>query len=893
LVVSGENLGGANIGRNRNRNKDEQAMAVLRSGALEIDPDHLQVRRSGQIIHLTPREWALLQALVAQPNRVLPHRALLQQAWGDTYGDEVDYLHTYIRRLRRKIELDPAKPQVLLTEAGIGYRLEAIPSEMASPAAVLAASPPKAPPQRVNAWPQEVRNRYVGRQEVATALRALLLEEARLISIYGRSGMGKTALACKVLADLEEAPDNPFVGMVALSAATTGISLARIEADLGKLLAETDRFALQAALADTDGPAQRTAALLNALRGRRYLVLLDNLEALQNPATGELTDPQLAAFLEVLLTQGGPLSLLVTSSDPLFLPRPLKPWERVIALDHGLPTDEAVRLLRFYDPDDEAGLQSASDATCAALAAKTGGFPRALLAVAGLLLEDSLLRPEDILADEALFAGEVGALIAQNAIRRLNGPMQQVMMASALLGRPAEKEAFEAILAPFMERRIIHGQLNRLVRAYFLIFDGTARTFTLTPADRAYCLGLIPLGGAEDAEQAFTRHRLHQEMAAYYMHKSESAIEAAGLPAFEHLLGAGQYEKAASLLLTMDGEFLSRGGWDFQLCAMYEALQGHLPSGQMARQALIRLGKMYRRLGRTREAVDRLEEALGQSEAADDATNQKAALNNLAWAHYELGKFQTAQSYLRQSLALLGQVPDPLGEGKTRSGLGWVAYLLGHNEEATAHFREALAIYEQINYADGQAMNQGDLGQALIVQGHSQEGVALLREAVAMANALGLRREQSYKGGYLAAALLEQGDLLGAAAAAQAAREANIAANNYFTAAIHGAALLRLGQRAEAEHALRQSVVHADALISHTWGLFWVRYGRAFALAGLALLGVESVEGAIQDYGMARAICAEVGVVATHQRLLTALAQADALGALQDAQRALEGSFFA
>jgi two-component system KDP operon response regulator KdpE len=59
------------------------------------------------------------------PGKVLSHRLILQNVWGNEYGDESEYLRVYIGKLRQKIERDPLKPQVLLTERGIGYRFEA------------------------------------------------------------------------------------------------------------------------------------------------------------------------------------------------------------------------------------------------------------------------------------------------------------------------------------------------------------------------------------------------------------------------------------------------------------------------------------------------------------------------------------------------------------------------------------------------------------------------------------------------------------------------------------------------------------------------------------------------------------------------------------------------
>ncbi len=95
---------------------------VRRYGELELDVDAHVVRRSGVELKLTRTEFALLAELVLNAGKTLTQRALLQRVWGSEYGDEAEYLRVYVGRLRRKIEVDPANPRHLLTEAGVGYR---------------------------------------------------------------------------------------------------------------------------------------------------------------------------------------------------------------------------------------------------------------------------------------------------------------------------------------------------------------------------------------------------------------------------------------------------------------------------------------------------------------------------------------------------------------------------------------------------------------------------------------------------------------------------------------------------------------------------------------------------------------------------------------------------
>jgi two-component system, OmpR family, KDP operon response regulator KdpE len=90
---------------------------------LEIDFSARRVRVEGRNVSLTPKQYDVLAYLARNAGKVLTHRQILQAAWGGQYADEVDYVWTYVRRIRRRIEPDPAAPRFVLTEPGVGYRM--------------------------------------------------------------------------------------------------------------------------------------------------------------------------------------------------------------------------------------------------------------------------------------------------------------------------------------------------------------------------------------------------------------------------------------------------------------------------------------------------------------------------------------------------------------------------------------------------------------------------------------------------------------------------------------------------------------------------------------------------------------------------------------------------
>jgi two-component system KDP operon response regulator KdpE len=101
----------------------EAQAASLTIGDVVIDLWRHEVRRDGHLVDLTPTEFKLLQELATHAGKVLLHRDLLTRVWGPEYRDDVDYLRTYIRSLRRKLEKVPSAPRLIVTRPGVGYML--------------------------------------------------------------------------------------------------------------------------------------------------------------------------------------------------------------------------------------------------------------------------------------------------------------------------------------------------------------------------------------------------------------------------------------------------------------------------------------------------------------------------------------------------------------------------------------------------------------------------------------------------------------------------------------------------------------------------------------------------------------------------------------------------
>ncbi|MDF2492520.1 MAG: DNA-binding response regulator [Microbacterium sp.] len=97
--------------------------AVVRFGEVELDLAAKTVTRAGAAVHLTPTEWRMLEFLARHPGALVTRQSLLKEIWASDQVSDSGYLRLYMSQLRKKLEVDPARPVHLLTEQGMGYRL--------------------------------------------------------------------------------------------------------------------------------------------------------------------------------------------------------------------------------------------------------------------------------------------------------------------------------------------------------------------------------------------------------------------------------------------------------------------------------------------------------------------------------------------------------------------------------------------------------------------------------------------------------------------------------------------------------------------------------------------------------------------------------------------------
>ncbi|MES2178845.1 MAG: response regulator [Gemmatimonadota bacterium] len=115
----------AQLRRAADRSTGSAKPGIVEAHGVRIDLVGRTVLRDGRDVHLTPTEWALLRALVANAGKTLTHAQLFAAVWSNSSGDPQQYLRVYIGQLRRKLEADPVRPRLIRTESAVGYRFVA------------------------------------------------------------------------------------------------------------------------------------------------------------------------------------------------------------------------------------------------------------------------------------------------------------------------------------------------------------------------------------------------------------------------------------------------------------------------------------------------------------------------------------------------------------------------------------------------------------------------------------------------------------------------------------------------------------------------------------------------------------------------------------------------
>jgi serine/threonine protein kinase/tetratricopeptide (TPR) repeat protein len=660
-----------------------------------------------------------------------------------------------------------------------------------------------------------------------------------LVGVYGRGGIGKTALTCKVLGDFEKR--GVIDGVAYLRADSTPpldiISLFDTLSEFvpdGHLFHDTKH---DAGTSTTD----KTRLLLDALSGRRYLVFIDNLETLQDTQNYAISDSKMRQFFETILDkQGSPLTVIITSRYPIPFPNTRKAYETVIRLDEGLPPADAIAFLRGID--NQSVLPSADDQLLVWID-KVGGYPRGLEALVGYLDGGQTRHIDDLLEDNSLFEGEVLSNIVHHIVGELPDTFRKVMAGVALIGQATTRAELDYLLIPYMESASVRVILERLVDSHFLSYNRQTRAYSLHPIDRDYALSGIPQGSPADDETSFTRYRLHGRMAGYYKSRRKPQSEwrslddiAPQLSEMEHLYAIGEYDGVGAILVEIDFNYLTKWGYTDLSLLWLTRVEGKISDPAIAMVCIGNLGSVYRYIGDTQTGITYSQRALDMARLHDNQQQEARNLNNLANGYAMMGQLETAIGYYLEGLALARQINVKTSTFSHLFNLAYCYLSLGQAQKSIEYYQQALKISQETQNKPNEGVTLTCLGAIMLQQGRYADALVYLQSALDCLIATKSADQLNYTYSIFAVTYWFMDDLPHALTAIHEAYQYDLIYSQHRTAVLDGCILYSMRRIDEAKIAFTDAIRHADMILAKTRNQYEPLYNRALALTGLWLL---------------------------------------------------------
>ncbi|MCO6427789.1 TIR domain-containing protein [Nitrosomonas communis] len=534
--------------------------------------------------------------------------------------------------------------------------------------------------------PPDIAPTFFQNRHVETKLIGDFLKDPsrRLLTIVGRGGIGKTAMACRLLKALESGhlPDDlgplSVEGIVYLSAkGSRRINTTHLLTDLGKLLPVNKSNALDALYKDPQISTEaKLQALLTEFPQGRTVVLLDNLEDLIDPATEDVQDDELNQALRALL-QAPPhaVKVIVTtriSPRQWLVIHPER--QQQIFLDEGLESPHAENILREMDADGKVGLKHAPESLLNEARIYTRGYPRALVALYGILSADRYTTLEEVLSKP--LPDHVVEVLVGEAFDRLDITSQKVMEALAIYERPVTPAAVDYLLQPFEPSINSAPVLNRLVNMQFVRKEGNR--YYQHATDRAYALARIPKGEKQDTQTpdmpsppaSYSQHTLLHRGAEYFKQARQpretwKRLEdlTPQLNEFELRCAGEDYDTAANVLLEIDFDYLQLWGHCHLVIALHQRLQGTIHDLDLKQRCVGNLGTAYAAIGQVQKAIGCYQAALHIAREIGNRGSEGTWLGSLGSRYADLGQTSRAIEHYEQALAIAREIGDRRAEG--------------------------------------------------------------------------------------------------------------------------------------------------------------------------------------------------------------------------------------
>lgn len=565
----------------------------------------------------------------------------------------------------------------------------------------------------------------------------------RMITVFGRRGIGKSALVAKaveVLAhgDHGDRGDCGYRGVVNLSTRTGGaLTIERIFFACAELAGPSRKDELGMLWASQRDPRDKLAGLFAALDGGTVLVL-DNIEDQLNddgrPGTSDQGTSDLGIFFDVIFRAGQAGQaprVLVTSQVPVVLDPAMLRMQARLELTEGLPVAECVELLRELDRGGEAGLRDASAAELERAARKLHGVPRALELTVGALVGDDPTLPclEDVLR---VFAarGDIVDQLAQARYQRLGDAGRITLDVLAVFGCPVTRGHVEWVMRSLAHDLDPGLALRQLVHVHMVSVDRRSKEFGLHPLDADIAYAALPEQGPRG------RRELERQVAAWYRNSRfpppwRSLGDVANhRREYDHLLRAGDYNECA-LVLDEISEFLIWQGSSRELIGMYLSITDHLDDDAARLAQLVGYGQALDHHGPLEAAIQPLRQAAALAERVGDKRQLERALLTLGDAFRDLRRLPEAVEVLASAADIARESGNKLHQARALLQLSLSLAYLGEIPAALeiADRLEDLADDDNRPVILGQAGNAR--GVAYVAAGRWADAIEAAEQAAA------------------------------------------------------------------------------------------------------------------------------------------------------------------
>ncbi|MEV5080575.1 tetratricopeptide repeat protein [Streptomyces sp. NPDC056159] len=599
--------------------------------------------------------------------------------------------------------------------------------------------------------------------ERAKVMARLSDPRARLVTIIGRRGIGKSALAAKVaeqLASGGSGDGRAWRGIANVSSRTSGISLERIFHDCARLPGPGPLEDLLEVWSSQRSTPDKAAQLFAALSGGPYLILLDNFEDRLDDR-GELHDQELNAFFDAFFRTQHGARILMTTQVPLALPPELRRYRSRLYLDQGLPVPDAVKLLRELDPEGETDIVRASRQELERAVRRVYGVPRALELIVGALSEDYLTLPTlDEVLDTFAERGDVIAYLAQDRFQRLDAESRLVLEVLAVFGRPASRDAVSWVLGPLAPDVDVPAALARLAsHGRMVTVDRARRMFALHPMDADFIYRELPREGL------LGYRSLNRRVADWYARQKPPrqqwrSVEDVQLHRYEfaHRIRAEDYEPAAAVLDEID-YFLTWRGSVGAARDMHQQLSGRLSDDEARLVHLVGFGVALLVGGPHHQAAQVLGEAAELAERVGDQPRLARALFALGDTYRQLNQLDEAIGPLQRAVELENRLGDP--ECLLRALMS-----LSLTHSYRGEVREALNVADTMraraleHFSDlGRAQAYDSAACAHLASGNWSRALAMADAAIALYEEVGVTEALGYVHNVQGVAFLGLGDV--------------------------------------------------------------------------------------------------------------------------------------